>query len=368
MTYTFTGHRALGARARPVLGDLRPPRRRHPRLRLAPPRPWLYGIASNLIARHHRAEMRQYRALSRLGAPRSFDDDFDGRIDAARPAGTARRGPARDRRARPRGAAARRVGRAELRGGGASAGHPGGHGPLAAAPGAREDTCGARRRPEEHRPMTDLQTLHDAWDPPRPARPRRPRRGPCGPAPTRRATPRAAPRAGRGGGGRGRRRDQPRRARPAGPALLRRGARARRRRRAQALRGAATISGSTRRTASTEATHVRWRRADGVGMASVENGRLQVEIMSADPRRGRPAKLLFDGYDELAALPTDPRCSPALGVRRGEEHHGRRPHGARRRVRDLQRDAARERPAARPTASARPRTGSTRSCCSSRRC
>src|SRR3954467_10915119 len=27
-------------------------------------RPWLYGIASNLVFRHHRAEIRQYRALS----------------------------------------------------------------------------------------------------------------------------------------------------------------------------------------------------------------------------------------------------------------------------------------------------------------
>lgn len=30
-------------------------------------RPWLYGIASNLIARHHRAEQRLYRALARTG-------------------------------------------------------------------------------------------------------------------------------------------------------------------------------------------------------------------------------------------------------------------------------------------------------------
>lgn len=28
-------------------------------------RPWLYGIASNLISRHHRAEQRRYRALAR---------------------------------------------------------------------------------------------------------------------------------------------------------------------------------------------------------------------------------------------------------------------------------------------------------------
>jgi len=30
-------------------------------------RPWLYGIATNLIGRHRRAEIRQYRALARTG-------------------------------------------------------------------------------------------------------------------------------------------------------------------------------------------------------------------------------------------------------------------------------------------------------------
>jgi RNA polymerase sigma factor (sigma-70 family) len=46
-------------------------------------RPWLYGIASNLIARHHRAESRQYRALARAGTPEAVDEDVDGRVDAA---------------------------------------------------------------------------------------------------------------------------------------------------------------------------------------------------------------------------------------------------------------------------------------------
>ncbi|MEU4547127.1 sigma factor [Nonomuraea dietziae] len=32
-------------------------------------RPWLYGIATNLIGRHRRAELRRYRALSRSGRP-----------------------------------------------------------------------------------------------------------------------------------------------------------------------------------------------------------------------------------------------------------------------------------------------------------
>ncbi|GAA3981315.1 RNA polymerase sigma factor [Actinomadura viridis] len=48
-------------------------------------RPWLYGIASNLIARHHRAETRQYRALARTGAEEATEGHADrvaGRIDA----------------------------------------------------------------------------------------------------------------------------------------------------------------------------------------------------------------------------------------------------------------------------------------------
>lgn len=48
-------------------------------------RPWLYGIASNLIARHGRAESRRYRALARIGVDEpaaAHDDAVVGRIDA----------------------------------------------------------------------------------------------------------------------------------------------------------------------------------------------------------------------------------------------------------------------------------------------
>jgi RNA polymerase sigma factor (sigma-70 family) len=48
-------------------------------------RPWLYGIASNLIARRHRAETRHYRALTRVGPPGVVDGPADrivGRVDA----------------------------------------------------------------------------------------------------------------------------------------------------------------------------------------------------------------------------------------------------------------------------------------------
>lgn len=50
-------------------------------------RPWLYGIASNLIRRHRRAEVRAYRALARTGvdpiASVSPTDEVDARLAAA---------------------------------------------------------------------------------------------------------------------------------------------------------------------------------------------------------------------------------------------------------------------------------------------
>jgi RNA polymerase sigma factor (sigma-70 family) len=54
-------------------------------------RPWLYGIASNLIARHYRAEQRRYRALVRVGiddVSEGYADQADVRLDAQ-----ARQGP-----------------------------------------------------------------------------------------------------------------------------------------------------------------------------------------------------------------------------------------------------------------------------------
>jgi RNA polymerase sigma factor (sigma-70 family) len=38
-------------------------------------RPWLYGIATNLVARHHRAESRRYAALARLVADPAADSE-----------------------------------------------------------------------------------------------------------------------------------------------------------------------------------------------------------------------------------------------------------------------------------------------------
>jgi RNA polymerase sigma factor (sigma-70 family) len=54
-------------------------------------RPWLYGIASNLISRHHRAEVRQYRALARTATAEIAESHADRvvtRLDAE-----AHRGP-----------------------------------------------------------------------------------------------------------------------------------------------------------------------------------------------------------------------------------------------------------------------------------
>ena len=50
-------------------------------------RPWLYGIASNLIARHHRAEQRRYQALARAGTgadwvSEGLADEVVDRLDA----------------------------------------------------------------------------------------------------------------------------------------------------------------------------------------------------------------------------------------------------------------------------------------------
>ncbi|MEV7005603.1 RNA polymerase sigma factor [Streptosporangium sp. NPDC051022] len=42
-------------------------------------RPWLYGIATNLIGRHRRAESRRYRAMARTGPPPD-DDGHDQRV------------------------------------------------------------------------------------------------------------------------------------------------------------------------------------------------------------------------------------------------------------------------------------------------
>jgi RNA polymerase sigma factor (sigma-70 family) len=48
-------------------------------------RPWLYGIVSNLMARHRRAEVRRWRALARAAAPAAEEtmaDDVADRVGA----------------------------------------------------------------------------------------------------------------------------------------------------------------------------------------------------------------------------------------------------------------------------------------------
>ncbi|GGL38830.1 RNA polymerase sigma factor [Planomonospora parontospora] len=49
-------------------------------------RPWLYGIAGNLIGRHRRVEIRSYRALARTGVDEvaeSYADRVDARVSAS---------------------------------------------------------------------------------------------------------------------------------------------------------------------------------------------------------------------------------------------------------------------------------------------
>jgi RNA polymerase sigma factor (sigma-70 family) len=60
-------------------------RRRRYDLAFASARPWLYGIAANLISRHRRAEVRLYRALARTGTTDVVDGHAErvaGRLDA----------------------------------------------------------------------------------------------------------------------------------------------------------------------------------------------------------------------------------------------------------------------------------------------
>ncbi|MFG1942391.1 RNA polymerase sigma factor [Nonomuraea sp. NPDC048826] len=49
-------------------------------------RPWLYGIAANLIGKHHRTESRSYQALARTGVDdvvESYADRVDARVSAS---------------------------------------------------------------------------------------------------------------------------------------------------------------------------------------------------------------------------------------------------------------------------------------------
>ena len=61
--------RRLGDLADDLLGELFVTafeRRASYRAELADARPWLYGIAANLVRRHHRAEATRYRVLARM--------------------------------------------------------------------------------------------------------------------------------------------------------------------------------------------------------------------------------------------------------------------------------------------------------------
>ena len=50
-------------------------------------RPWLYGIAANVVAKHYRSEARRFRAMARVCAEQLPDDDPAERAVAAADAG-----------------------------------------------------------------------------------------------------------------------------------------------------------------------------------------------------------------------------------------------------------------------------------------
>lgn len=54
-------------------------------------RPWLFGIATNLIARHRRAEARRFKAMARLPAPVDHDEPLADRAADRVVAGAVRR-------------------------------------------------------------------------------------------------------------------------------------------------------------------------------------------------------------------------------------------------------------------------------------
>jgi RNA polymerase sigma-70 factor (ECF subfamily) len=68
-------------------------RRRRYDLAYPSARPWLYGIAANVIARHRRAEVRQYRALARTGVAPAVDATPSASRGASMPARCARGSP-----------------------------------------------------------------------------------------------------------------------------------------------------------------------------------------------------------------------------------------------------------------------------------
>jgi RNA polymerase sigma factor (sigma-70 family) len=53
-------------------------------------RPWLYGIATNLLHHHQRTEIRQYRALARTGVDAVTQPDEEGVVARLAAAGTTR--------------------------------------------------------------------------------------------------------------------------------------------------------------------------------------------------------------------------------------------------------------------------------------
>ncbi len=115
-------------------------------------RPWLYGIATRLVSRRRRDEVRFFRAIARTGIDPAADPAAEPVADSGRTAGgrpdpappPGRRAGAAVHRGPGRAAAGRR--RAVLPGGGAGAGRATGHGVVPAGPGPPDSSHGTGGR------------------------------------------------------------------------------------------------------------------------------------------------------------------------------------------------------------------------------
>jgi DNA-directed RNA polymerase specialized sigma24 family protein len=123
-------------------------RRKRYDLSRADARPWLYGIAANVMGKHRRAEVRMLRAFARTGIDPLADGHAD-RVDSQVSAAAVQRdlaAPLADLSAGDRGRApAHRLGRPVLRGDRSGAAHPRRDGALPAEPGSKKGARGVRR-------------------------------------------------------------------------------------------------------------------------------------------------------------------------------------------------------------------------------
>ena len=84
--FAYLARRVGRAEAEPLLGELFRvafEARHGYRVDRLDARPWLYGIAGNLVLKHYRTEARRRRAIERFGALRPVESSFEGEVDSA---------------------------------------------------------------------------------------------------------------------------------------------------------------------------------------------------------------------------------------------------------------------------------------------